>query len=721
MPDPATASVDKDSIHQHISDAQARDHPLDDAIQARPDLQSAVEWLSGYSLPGALDAERTKRLKFMDQVLKSLEPVDQRLRALRTRAARKLLRASGRGPSVAIWVAFIRAMEWPDSTVVEGLLVGFPTVGHYPETGIFRPCERPAEHVFENLDHAAHNARLAGVLRRLAESGSPRALAAIEATDRLTRKEVEKGHMNGPFYSTEEVDRELGVAPGSWRALHRFAIRQGTTEEGAAKWRCCDNGRTSGTNACLGSRETITCERASFPAVVARLLARTWPPTMPLPSMRIGTEDMEAAYRRLPCAHPETTVVMIWDPAREAVAYYTMYGHNFGLSAAVLSFNRVSQLVATVARRFFGVAVAAYFDDFCVVEPEFAGDTGKRVLGALTRLLGIEFSPKKKVNMKVSSPFLGVISDFSHFSSQGRMVLRPKPSRIKDLVESLQLFLADDFMPAAEADAMAGKLDFVSLSTGAYRVGRAAIRALRTFRDSLRKGALGGSASSPGLSEEVREAMRFLIVLLPRLPPVVYEVRRPPKPPIVIYTDAAFEPGDSRPAGMGACVFDPLAPAVAQWVVLSGEVSPDIMARWRERRQYIGQLEALAVVQTIYTLADGVPTPDGGRSHVMRGRDIIHYVDNVGAMACLIKGDSRDPDIARLAHVLSAILVAIKARPWFDYVRSASNVADLPSRFDIDGLLEFIPPFWHFGYKPLRFWDPLACSYVALMRELGKK
>eukprot|EP00962_Isochrysis_galbana_P043754 scaffold16761_cov142-Isochrysis_galbana.AAC.2 len=53
------------------------------------------------------------------------------------------------------------------------------------------------------------------------------------------------------------------------------------------------------------------------------------------------------------------------------------------------------------------------------------------------------------------------------------------------------------------------------------------------------------------------------------------------------------------------------------------------------------------------------------------------YVDNFGALACLVKSGSRDPDIGRLAHVLSAILVSIRARPWMDYVRSAANIADL--------------------------------------------
>eukprot|EP00962_Isochrysis_galbana_P031951 scaffold10462_cov119-Isochrysis_galbana.AAC.1 len=75
-------------------------------------------------------------------------------------------------------------------------------------------------------------------------------------------------------------------------------------------------------------------------------------------------------------------------------------------------------------------------------------------------------------------------------------------------------------------------------------------------------------------------------------------------------------------------------------------------------------------------------------------------------------------DIGRLAHVLSAILVAIRARPWMDYVRSAANLADLPSRFDIEGLWVCIPPSRHYGFKPLSFWDPIGCSYVSLMREL---
>jgi hypothetical protein len=144
----------------------------------------------------------------------------------------------------------------------------------------------------------------------------------------MTREEVANRRMRGPFNTASQMEEDLGAAPCSWRALHRFAIRQGEKSNGAPKWRCCDNGRSSGTNACLSGPETITCQSAMFPALVARVLAEMWPAELRLPPMRHRTEDVDGAYRRLPCAHPESTVVMVWDAERKCVAYYTMDGHN---------------------------------------------------------------------------------------------------------------------------------------------------------------------------------------------------------------------------------------------------------------------------------------------------------------------------------------------------------------------------------------------------------
>ena len=59
-----------------------------------------------------------------------------------------------------------------------------------------------------------------------------------------------------------------------------------------------------------------------------------------------------------------------------------------------------------------------------------------------------------------------------------------------------------------------------------------------------------------------------------------------------------------------------------------------------------------------------------------------HYVDNQGALYCAINGRSADPDMNRLVFLAQLRIAQLRARVWFDYVPSASNVADLPTRLD---------------------------------------
>ena len=64
----------------------------------------------------------------------------------------------------------------------------------------------------------------------------------------------------------------------------------------------------------------------------------------------------------------------------------------------------------------------------------------------------------------------------------------------------------------------------------------------------------------------------------------------------------------------------------------------------------------------------------------LRGERIIHYTDNSGALACLLKDYSADLDSARLVHTFWALACAIEADVWFDFVKSEANVSDWPSR-----------------------------------------
>ena len=65
---------------------------------------------------------------------------------------------------------------------------------------------------------------------------------------------------------------------------------------------------------------------------------------------------------------------------------------------------------------------------------------------------------------------------------------------------------------------------------------------------------------------------------------------------------------------------------------------------------------------------------------VLSDRQMVHFVDNTSAVAALTKGYSRVPDSARLVHGFHAWCAAARAHAWFEYVPSAANAGDLPSR-----------------------------------------
>ena len=85
------------------------------------------------------------------------------------------------------------------------------------------------------------------------------------------------------------------------------------------------------------------------------------------------------------------------------------------------------------------------------------------------------------------------------------------------------------------------------------------------------------------------------------------------------------------------------------------------------------QLEVLAGVAA-YT----------SRPEQLRGRDVIHFIDNTGALMGLAKGYSADVDSARLISVFHVVNAAVAANTWFEYVASGANISDLPSRGDFE-------------------------------------
>ena len=67
---------------------------------------------------------------------------------------------------------------------------------------------------------------------------------------------------------------------------------------------------------------------------------------------------------------------------------------------------------------------------------------------------------------------------------------------------------------------------------------------------------------------------------------------------------------------------------------------------------------------------------------MLSGTYPIHFVDNQGALSALVKGSSSDVPASWIAHDVAARLFGMRSRVWFEYIESAANIADLPSRCD---------------------------------------
>jgi len=89
-----------------------------------------------------------------------------------------------------------------------------------------------------------------------------------------------------------------------------------------------------------------------------------------------------------------------------------------------------------------------------------------------------------------------------------------------------------------------------------------------------------------------------------------------------------------------------------------------------------------------------------------KDRDVIHFIDNTGALVGIAKGYSRDIDSARLVHFFHSIACAIGVNAWFEYVASGANISDLPSRGEFEKLRELGSVY----FEPV--WPPLGSSWA---------
>ena len=697
MPGAATSSPAAlaDDVAQQLREAFAFVHPMDHMpSRMTPAQRAAIQWQCDQpDEPGAINRLREARFSVLAQCARALDGWKERLGEHSPPWIRDCVPPR---PHYALIDCCIEACGLPDARLVEDLIVGTPSVGLCPDSGMFRADWQPAALDIDALDHETWHREVDSQLRSGARDGSRQ--ADLVTLYERTMKEVKDGWATS-LGSLQDAKAFFGDQP--FREMIRFAVEQ------KGEIRPCDNGRSSLHNLATALQERLVVDSADFPARAAALYVELLGKDRDF-AFKLGTEDIASAYRRMPCSEPWYTVFAQWNPHTESVEYFRLQGFNFGLKSAPNAFNRLSVCIRELANRLLAICCTSYVDDFCVPEPTFAAG-GQQLLRDLALLVGVPFAGtrlgehRKSVIPAFVNPFLGVQHDFTPFER-----LKLSHAGVSEsLVEKLGLSLGSiieksSFAGSAGPLKLAGQLQF-SLSWCARRFGRAATQPIH------RAGRAMGRHET--LDKVTVEALKFLRDLLvdptskkPRLRPRTFAYGREKTPHAIVWSDACWEDKSDKPAGIGFVVFIPasttdeaaaasLSPSDArsaakshtpawtggtatpkgEWYVASYQPPREMLAAWRTRQQYVGQLELLAAIAVYYSLAD-----------VLRGRQVVHYIDNSGAMAILVKDYSSDLDSAQLVNTFYALTSALEVDVWFDYVKSAANVADWPSRGQVE-------------------------------------
>ena len=449
---------------------------------------------------------------------------------------------------------------------------------------------------------------------------------------------------------------------GKWRCLGRTAILQ------KGKYRCIDNGKRSKHNKATSMHERITSGRAEFPALMAREFAKRLSAHGRYHGLRLrmkhGTNDIKAAYRRVPTAQPQYSCVAVYNTDANDVQFCDVWGHNFGLKSAVVNFNRFPEMATCAARRLFAVCTEHYVDDNDTSEPAYSAKSGQQSLKTLhsSCLLGFPFDDSKDEDVDESNTYLGVITSFEHLSTGviTMDVSKTRRSKISALVS--EVFKANQ-LRSGLASSLYGSARF-AISPCFGCVGKACLQPIlaREYQPD-----------QSAITTAIEESLEFIDFLMVNMPAMHVPLAPDDSQPVIIFTDAEGKQrsGSSPPTGhLGFTVIHPIHGKVSAHAAVPSSIIK-LLDACKQRQTYIGQFELIAMICPFLSLP----------AEWFHGRPVELWVDNAGAIGAAIKGYSSFPDHARLVNLFHFTIAKLGlASIWIDYVPSESNIADVPSR-----------------------------------------
>ena len=496
------------------------------------------------------------------------------------------------------------------------------------------------------------------------------------------QEQVGRGLLS-PAKSKRQIDKIFGV--GKWRAIRRRGLQQGE------KVRGIDNARCSKTNMAAFLVDTIMTTSHDVAMQIVSWLFTGEEGNEDFERLRhtlvvmLGADDLADAYHGLPNAVSQLgfCVVAIMNPKLNRIQFHVSYTHLFGLTAAVVNFNRLPELLTAACRRLGQCTTWHFFDDQGTVEFQHSGEEVARNAGAdsppsmtaqefvqeLFRLVGRPFKAKKHLPPAQKQVHLGLLNDFSEFQ-KGQMRITPKEGKLEEMHAKL-LDLRDCTSKKAsigEVMHITGSLIFLLMACF-DKVGRGGLQPFYAWiADHADASSLWKTKGTKcPITSQLYIGIEFFVRVIPLIRPRVYHLGHVTRRPVVAYSDAEWTPRDPPllpKRGLGGCIWvddDSYACAI--------DAPMEVVNSLAIRKTQIIPLELIAAAGTLTTYAKQ-----------LEGRDVIFFIDNQSVCGALAKGTSRSRDIQNLTTAWHFLALKLRCRIWIEWVPSESNPADMLSR-----------------------------------------
>ena len=483
-------------------------------------------------------------------------------------------------------------------------------------------------------------------------------MAAVQRSDNLkaiweaTLEDALEGSCLGPLGSEREVS-DL-VQADDWIPTQRFEVVQKN------KVRGCDSAATNMINKITEISEKLQLPSTDYNVAVIREL-RSRLAKGPNHSLEGWVLDEKKAYRQIPIhpSHRKFSVICLKDPDDGKVKFFVMVGHSFGLVSAVYNYNRCSAAVNDILVNLFSLVAFNFYDDKYGFEPSHSCALARDVAQKVHWWLGAAFDVKKPQRSK-RPDVLGVTYNLGEFK------LEIQEKRRAELKETIEDILQKESLDPGSAGKLKGKLMFGASQLWG-KVGRAFLRSL-SERQYLKHARDDGFALNSALLLSLFQWLK----LVQDGPPRPIEEQKLKKSDAVLFTDGFTPDARKNEKGLdriGGVVFSRGQSKPYQF---TAAVPEKVKKFWLVRKTQIVPIEMLAPIVALATFGP-----------MIRGKDIILFIDSEAVEGALIKGYSAREDLSELVSVFWDLALELRVNVYIDRVSTDANPADWPSRNDL--------------------------------------